>query len=141
MTQYLTSFYLKNKLRVVEHSKAQRLFDEQQIILHHSTDDLQDMVKVGRIAEAGYVVLGDATIAAPRSAYINRSYDVRVSVREVSVETSQIIWTGLATFPEAVPEPEQAVLNGTYWAIQAALCSVEKEATWEQPPVGCKKLD
>lgn len=139
MTDYLTSFYLENMLRVIEHRKAQRLFDEQQIILHHNTDDLEDMVKLGRMAGAGYVVFGDATIAVPRSAYVNSGYDVTVLVREISVETSQIMWAGQAKYPVAVPEPEQAVVNGTYWAIQVALCSAEKGSTWEQPPVGCKK--
>lgn len=139
MTQYLTSFYLQNRLRVVERAKLQRLFDEQQTILRPSADDLQDMVKVGRMAGAGYVVLGDATIATPRSAYRNSGYDVTVSVSEVSVETSQIMWTGLAIYPKPVPEPEQAVLNGTYWAIQAALCSAESGSTWEPPPIGCTK--
>jgi hypothetical protein len=139
MGQFLTSFYLSNGIGVLERAQLQRLFDEQHIILRHSSDDTADVLRVGRLAGAGYVVFGEANIGPPRIGYSTEGYQVSITVREVSVDTSQVIWSGSASFEERVTSSDQGVVSGTDWAIRAALCPVEDGSTWHPPPTGCKK--
>lgn len=139
MTQVLTSYYLSHNVAVVERAQLQRLFDEQRIVLKHTSEDFPEVIKVGRLAGAGYIVFGEATVTPPRLTHMSQGYQVSTTVREVSAESSQVMWSGLSTFPEGTSTPDLAVASATHWAIQAAICPVESDSVWVPPPGGCKK--
>jgi hypothetical protein len=56
-------------------------------------------------------------VTPPPISYQSRVHAVSASVREVSVESSRVMWSGLATFQEGVSAPDHAVVTATYWAV------------------------
>lgn len=153
---------------VLERTRLQSVFDEQKIRLTHSSDDMADLLKVGKIVGADSIIFADVSHRAetrsgvyntpgailpmggmllavpPKSeSYSETLHHISVAVRGVNVEDGTVRWSGSATVNQPVKNPDAAVGYLTNAAILRALCRVEKGYEWvEQGPWrkwGCLK--
>lgn len=106
-------------------------------------------MRVGRLIGADWIIFVEANInsaeerGAEVNAYGGRSYartvfHLSVSVRNVSVETREIRWSGIATYPRPITNPEEGLIYLTNSAIARALCPIESEYNWTEKD-GCQK--
>lgn len=110
--------------RVLERSNLDMVFEEQGIHLSNASDKQADMLRVGRIMGAAEIVLAETTIT---NGHMN------VTVRSISVETGEILWSGQAWYRVAIlPGDGFRVL--TTRAIEHALCPSERWDDWK----GCR---
>ena len=137
----LISILQKFDVVVVERAQLQQVFKEQQIRLTHTSDDDADILRVGKLIGADRVVFAEASNREARfsSASVNRYggesstgvvYHLRVAVRGVEVETGKIRWSGTASFPSAVNNPEQGLTALATVALVRAICPEEKGYVW-----------
>lgn len=119
--------------RIVERSRLKQVLDEQKIILTHSTDDDAQLLKVGKILGAGSIVFVEVETSSSQTsqAFVNRYgggarsevvTNASVSVRGVDVESSEVIWTGTAHYPNPINNPEAGIVYLTDSAIIRGLC-------------------
>jgi len=99
----LTSLILAQGFRVVERASLQQILDEQVIRLTHTSQDLANILLVGRLAGASRVIF--ANVQTPRS-YLPVT---RVAIRSVAVDTAEVLWSGTAAFTQPVSSEELAV--------------------------------
>ena len=68
-------------------------------------------------------------------------YNLSVSVRGIEVETSEVLWSGNAFYPEPINNPEAGVVYLTEDALERAWCPPglwrDREYVWEKE--GCVK--
>jgi len=139
----------KMGMRIVERSRLQQVFDEQKIILTHSTDDDAQILKVGKIIGAGSIVFVEVETSASQvsRAFVglyggsSRSETVTnasVSVRAVDVESGEVLWTGTAHYPEPINNPEAAII---YLAQQATIRGLCPAGAWKNEAEGCDWLN
>jgi hypothetical protein len=123
----------KSKFRIVERSRLKQVFDEQKIILSDTSDDEAQILKVGKIVGAETIVFVDvqnsSNVVSSASAYkyvatsqSGTAYHISVSVRGVSVETGDVLWTGSAHYPRAINNPEAGIIYLTRSALGRGLC-------------------
>lgn len=135
---------------VVERARLQEVFNEQRIRLSHTPDDDADILRIGRLIGAERVVFAEVTVKseAVSQAYYHpyyggggssgTVYHASVAVRSVNVENGEIRWSGTASYPQAINNPEQAVIYLANAAIARATCRVESDYEWSDAK-GCTK--
>lgn len=125
---------------VLERTRLQSVFDEQKIRLTHSSDDMADLLRVGKIVGADIIIFADVSHRAETRSGV---YHVSVALRAVNVEDGRVRWSGSATVDRPVINPEATIGYLTNSAIARALCRTEKGYRWiEQGPwreSGCLK--
>lgn len=132
VTGTATTWLQKRGLRVVERARLLQIFEEQHIRLTHTPDDEAPILRVGKILGAGLVVFidGSSTEGISSSYSVGRYgggggsqsvYSGAVSVRGVDVETSEVLWTGTARYPQQTGGgPEDTLMKLTCQALATA---------------------
>jgi hypothetical protein len=123
----VTTWLQKRGLTIVERARLQQIFNEQQIRLTHTPDDEAQVLRVGKLLGAQTVVFVDASFQKElRSHYYEGSggaaivYSAGVSIRGVNVETSEVVWSGTARYPNPVGGIEDALAKLTCQALATA---------------------
>jgi hypothetical protein len=125
-----TAYMLQLGYVVVERSRLDQLFKEQQIGLTHSPEDIGKILRVGRLADATHVLFAETQI---NSAGTARGLHMSVLVRSVAVESGQIQWSGMARFPTPIiSPPEPNLYKLTEFAINRAICPVGDGWAWKE---------
>lgn len=114
--------------RVVERARLDQLFEEQRIILSHTPEDAGNILRVGRLVGASHVIFIQVDF---KDHY--KDSPVSVSVRNVGVESGEIVWSGYAYSPERVASHEEAAQIMTGWAVLRAVCPIEAGYRWIEP--------
>lgn len=129
---------------VVERARLQEIFEEQKIRLTHTSDDDASILKIGKLVGADRVVfvetsdtpqvLSRAFVGAYGGASRSETvHNISVAVRAVNLETSEIRWSGHATFSQPVNDPDAAMTLLTIAAINRATCPLERgEVKWTE---------
>jgi len=132
VTGTATTWLQKRGLRVVERAKLLQLFEEQRIRLTHTADDEGPILRVGKLLGAETVVFTDASVTSGVvSSYSVNAYGGRggaatvnsaaVSIRGVDVETSEVLWSGIARIPSQISSSvEDALAKLTCQALATA---------------------
>jgi len=134
---------------VVERARLQEVFNEQRIRLSHTPDDDADILRVGRLIGAERVVFAEVTVKSEKvsQAYYHpyggwgssgTVYHASVAVRSVNVENGEIRWSGTASYPQAITNPEEAVIYLANAAIGRDRCRIESDYEWSDVE-GCTK--
>lgn len=129
------------KVTVVERARLDQLFEEQKIVLTHSADDYGAILKVGKLAGAGYVLFVEATnrselvsgaFVGPYGggSHSNTVHHMSVSIRAVEVETGIVRLSGQSITNQPITHPEWALPMLTLAALGRAHCPVDKEWEW-----------
>lgn len=145
----VTQMMQEIKVQVLERSRLKEIMNEQRVRLTNTSDDEADLLRVGRLLGADWIIFADATLtsAEDRRAAVNAYggysraqtvYHLSVSVRNVSLETGEVRWSGTATYPGPVTNPDQGLIYLTRYAISHATCPLENGYTWDER-AGCRK--
>jgi len=126
--QFLTGEMLFLGHTVVERARLDQLFDEQHIILRHTPEDAGNILRVGRLVGASHVIF----IRVDFDEYDKQS-PVSVSVRNVGVESGEIVWSGYAYSTKRVASHDEAAQKMTSWAVNRAMCPIEAGYRWIEP--------
>jgi hypothetical protein len=89
VTGTATTWLQKRGLRVVDRASLMQIIEEQHIRLTHSPYDEAQILRVGKILDAGVVVFTGS----------QSTYGGTVFIRGVEVETSEVLWSGNARYP------------------------------------------
>jgi hypothetical protein len=122
--------------RVLERARLNQVFNEQSIRLTHTSDDDAQILKVGKLVGAESIVfISTTTTSSQTSAAFVNQYgggsrsetvtNVSVSARGVDVQSGEVMWTGVAHYPQAINNPEAGILYLTDHAIGRGLCPAE----------------
>ena len=107
-------------------ARLQQVFNEQQIRLTHTPDDEAQVLRVGKLL--GAVIFVDTSFQKElRGSYYadaskaeegtHTEYSASVSIRGVNVETSEVLWSGMARYPNPVGGIEDALAKLTCQAL------------------------
>lgn len=124
----VTTWLQKRGLTIVERARLQQVFNEQQIRLTHTPDDEAQVLRVGKLLGAETVIFVDTSFQKElRSSYYadaykaeggtHTEYSASVSIRGVNVETSEVVWSGMARYPNPVGGIEDALAKLTCQAL------------------------
>ena len=130
--QYITGILLSGGYPVVERSRLNAIFAEQKLRLSHARDE--DVLRVGRLVGATQVIFAEVRGLEVPIGMFARMPAQSVSVRAVAVESGEVRWAGLASYPEPSSNPEQSVIALAHWAMYRATC----QGTWEEPTAKVK---
>ena len=133
------------KLKIVERGHLRQVFDEQKITLSDSSDDEGKVLKVGKIVGADIIVFVDvqtsSDVVSTAGAYkyyassqTATRYHLSVSVRSVSVETGEVIWSGTAHYGRGINNPEAGIIYLTRAAMMRGICP---QGAWNEMSGGC----
>jgi hypothetical protein len=132
VTATATIWLQKRGLRVIERAKLLQTFEEQRIRLTHSADDEGPILRMGKLLGAGMVVFTDASVtsgvesnsSANASGGGGGSVTVNsesVAIRGVDVETSEVLWNGVARYPvKRADTPDESLAKLTCQALATA---------------------
>ena len=152
----IMSFVQQAGHTVVERSRLDQVFKEQEIRLTHTPDDNAQVLRVGKLIGAERVIFAEHTVSSnvvSRSAFNaygggSRSetvYHVSVAVRAVNVETGEVRWSGTAQYPSPINNPEAGLTYLTQSAIARAVCPIETGYEWKESSTfekgGCRKKE
>jgi len=141
---------------IVERSRLDQVFKEQQIRLTHTSDDDAQVLRVGKLLGADRVIFAEHTISSSNfnkavvSAYGGSSssqavYNLSVSIRSVDVETGEVRASGTAYYPKPITNPDAGLIGLTRAAVARAACRIEKEYEWKElngsETGGCRKKE
>ncbi len=140
---------------VVERSRLDQVFKEQEIRLTHTPDDNAQVLRVGKLIGAERVIFAEHTISSSvvsRSAFnaygggsrAETVYHVSVAVRGVDIETGEVRWSGTGQFPSPITNPEAGLSHLTQAAILRATCPIEMGYQWTEAgssEAGCHKKE
>jgi hypothetical protein len=136
------------KVQVVDRSRLKDVLNEHKVRLTNTSDDQADLLKVGRLLGADQIVLADATVHSKEiqktvdsyggNTKTETVYQLSVSVRNLSVETGEVRWSGTATYHTTVTNPDEGLIDLTRHAISHAVCPLENGYTWDEQ-AGCQK--
>ena len=141
---------------VVERSRLDQVFKEQEIRLTHTSDDDAQVLKVGKLVGAEYIIFAEHIISSSvqseafigafgGGSYSQTIYQVSVAVRGVNVETGEVRFSGTAYYPSPITNPEAQLPFLTHAAITRALCPIESGYEWKEysrfEQGGCRKKD
>ena len=136
----------RKRMRLIERARILEVFKEQKMQLTHSSEDEGNILRVGRLLGADWVVFVDTTMRSNERFAINKygggswsEYHLSVAVRGVNVETSEILWSGRAHYPQGVNNPEAGIGYLTNHALERAWCSGEWTVSSRWTDGGCKK--
>jgi PBP1b-binding outer membrane lipoprotein LpoB len=139
----------ETKVRVIERARLKEIMNEQKVRLTNTSDDEADLLRVGRLLGADWIIFADAAVhsaedrrtsgdASGANSRAQPVYHLSVSLRNVSIETGEIRWSGTATYPAPVTNPDQALISLTRMAMSHAVCPLENGYTWDER-AGCRK--
>jgi curli production assembly/transport component CsgG len=138
----------KMNVQVVERARLKEILNEQQVHLTNTSDDEAAWLKVGRLLGADQIIFADATVNSKEVQRVVDSYgglsqaetvyQLSVSVRNVSIETGEVRWSGTATYPKPVTNPDEGLIDLTRHAMSHAVCPLENGYTWDER-AGCRK--
>lgn len=120
----------RKHLRLIERARMLEIIKEQKIKLTHSAEDEGNILRIGRLLDADWLVFVNTTVRSNERAAVNQyranswiEYHLSVAVRGVNVETSEILWSGRAHYPEGVNNPEAGIayLAKTHWNVHGVL--------------------
>ena len=152
----IMSFVQQAGHTVVERSRLDQVFKEQEIRLTHTSDDDAQILRVGKLLGAERVIFAEHTISSNvvSGSYFNRYgggsqsgtiYHVSVAVRAVNIETGEVRWSGTAHYPRPINNPEAGLSYLTQSAIARAVCPIEKGYEWKESTAfengGCRKKE
>lgn len=151
MVNTIIEHYQRSKCPVIERARLQMILNEQQVRLTHSSEDEADLLRIGKLAGADYMVFAEATIKSAISsgsyvtAYGGASrtdtvYHASVAIRSVDVETGEIRWSGSAHYGSAINNPEGGIVYLTRAALSRAVCRLEEGYQWSDSS-GCTKKE
>lgn len=136
------------KVQVVERARLKEILNEQKVRLTNTSDDEADLLRVGRLLGADQIIFADATVNSKEVQRVVDSYggntkaetvyELSVSVRNVSIETGEVRWSGTATYPKSVTHLNQGLIDLTRHAMLHAVCPLENGYTWDEQ-AGCRK--
>jgi hypothetical protein len=132
---------------IVERSRIEEIFREQQFVLTHTPDDEATLLKIGKLAGADWVVFAESTVKQANSFYSfsQPAFMVSVTLRSVNVETGEVRFVGTAAYQSPVLDPDPSLDFATRAAMTRALCRTEHGYKWETPGPGgiggCKKQE
>ena len=136
------------KVQVVERARLKEILNEQKVRLTNTSEDQTDLLRVGRLLGADQIIFADATVNSKEVQRVVDSYggntkaetvyQLSVSVRNVSIETGEVRWSGTATYPKAVTNPDEGLIDLTRHAMSHAVCPLENGYTWDEQ-AGCRK--
>lgn len=106
---------------VVERAQVERVFAEQRFSLLHASD--ADVMRVGQLIGATDIIFADVTIEQP--GYLDKGQRPTVRVRGVRIQTGQIRWSGMASFPALIATAGPVIGPLTQLAILRAICRNE----------------
>lgn len=127
---------------VVERTRLQEIFDEQKIRLTHTPEDDANILKVGKLTGADFVVFVEVTdrpevrSGASFGPYGGGSqsqttvYHLSVAVRAVKVDTGEIRWSGRSALTDPISNPEANLSQLTQAAMSRARCPLERGYEW-----------
>ncbi len=107
---------------VIERARLQDIFNEQKIILRHSTDDYADVVRVGRLLGANVVVFGESTV---------RSMPLSSMPREITMSDRLLAGSAAGGNPGAIQMlqlKQQAGDRMTVYQLNVAVRAVDVES-------------
>jgi hypothetical protein len=134
----------------------QAVLNEQGIRLTYTPDSDADVLRVGKLVGAERIIFADATITSAVSsrayygaygggARSDTVYHLSVAVRNVDVETGEIRWSGSASYPKPINNPEIGVVYLAKSAIARATCPIESGFEWREMSTwttgGCVKKE
>jgi hypothetical protein len=130
------SWLQQRDLAIVERARLDQVLQEQAIRLTHTADDQAALLRVGHLAGANLLVFVEVSrTSGTEGLYlgmyggmgrVSTVYQVRVSVRAVDLETSEVVWAGTANYPTSVSNPEEAISRLTSAALERAWCDKER---------------
>ena len=135
-------------VQVVERARLKEILNEQKVRLTNTSDDEAELLRVGRLLGADQIIFADATVNSKEVQSVVDSYgglsqaetvyQLSVSVRNVSIETGEVRWSGTATYPKPVTSPDEGLIDLTRHAMSHAVCPLENGYTWDER-AGCRK--
>ena len=138
----------KMHVQVVERARLKEILNEQKVRLTNTSDDEAELLKVGRLLGADQIVFADAAVNSKEVQRVVDSYgglsqaetvyQLSVSVRNVSIETGELRWSGTATYPKPVTNRDEGLIDLTRHAMSHAVCPLENGYTWDEQ-AGCRK--
>jgi hypothetical protein len=144
VSNYITGMLLQQGYKVVERSRLQKIFDEQnlRISLADTSEKLMgEILKAGKLIGATQVIFAEVSQFRTSGSY-GEAYRTSVAVRKVHVDSGEVRWSGTASYPEPTINPEKDAIALAAWAIARAECRVELGYVWEEPSSntgGCLK--
>jgi len=126
-----TTWLMKRGYRVVERAKLDEVLREQKIYLTHTDEDHARLLQVGKLLGAKQVIFLDTNFSQHQgddaffNAYGGRAgshalYNIDVSIRGIDIESGEIQWTGTATYPGGIRNPEEGMGHLTRSALSKA---------------------
>lgn len=135
-------------VQVVERARLKEILNEQKVRLTNTSGDEAELLKVGRLLGADQIVFADAAVNSKEVQRVVDSYgglsqaetvyQLSVSVRNVSIETGELRWSGTATYPKPVTNRDEGLIDLTRHAMSHAVCPLENGYTWDEQ-AGCRK--
>jgi hypothetical protein len=135
-------------VQVVGPARLKELLNEQKVHLTNTSDDEAALLKAGRLLGADQIIFADATVNSKEVQRVvdsygghsqtEKVYQLGVSVRNLSVETGAVRWSGTATYPTPVTNLDQGLIALTRHAMSHAVCPLENGYTWDER-AGCRK--
>ena len=126
----------RKRLRLVERARLHEVLKEQRVQLTHSPEDEADILRVGRLIGANWVVFIDTKMRSNERTAVTQyradawvEYHLSVTVRGVDVESGEILWSGRAHYPKGVNNPEAGIIYLTDNAFDRAWCP---EGKWKE---------
>jgi len=135
---------------VFERSRVQEVLNEQKIRVTNTPDDDAYILRAGRLAGADYILFAYVTVRQVTTQPIEDdprfgglgiagpTFLTSVSARSVRVATGEIRWSGTASYPRPIKNPEQAVTVLAEAAFARATCQTETDYEWNDQR-GCIK--
>lgn len=126
-----TTWLLKRGYIVVERAKLEVILHEQKITLTHTHADTANLLQAGKLLGANQVVFLDTNFSQQQvdDTYVNASggkpgsyalYNINVSIRGIDIESGEIQWTGTATYPNGIGNPDEGMGHLTRSALAKA---------------------
>ena len=135
-------------VQVVERARLKDILNEHKVRLTNTSDDEAELLKVGQLLGADQIIFADATVNSKEVQRVVDSYgglsqaetvyQLSVSVRNVSIETGEVRWSGTAAYPKPVTNPDEGLIDLTRHAMSHAVCPLENGYTWDER-AGCRK--
>jgi hypothetical protein len=130
--------------RIVERSRLRQISDEQRITLTNTADDDPQILKVGKMLGAASIVFVDVTSSSSQlSRTMVNQYgggsrsetvtNLNVAARGVNVESGEVMWSGMAHYPQAINNPEAGITYLTQNAVMHGLCPM---GAWKKDDEG-----
>ena len=132
----MTELWLqKHGITTIDQTRVQQIVTEQHIMIKDPWQDQRELIQIGKVARADFVVVVHTpfTKGEPGAPYIGPygggtmerlEYIASVSIKGVSIETGETVWSGSARYPGRYSDLENGLKEltcqalGTAWGIR-----------------------